>query len=98
MTISAYVLDKHTIKQTDFSNPIAIRKEMVQNTEESLWIHGDEPEDIFPLQTIFGLHPLSVEAVTHQNMMKGNKNNSKPLTTKMNMTNTTPTPTPTSDS
>jgi magnesium transporter len=67
LTISAYVLDKHTIKQTDFSNPIAIRKEMVQNPEESLWIHGDEPEDVFPLQTIFGLHPLSVEAVTHQN-------------------------------
>ena len=67
MTISAYVLDKHTIKQTDFSNPIAIREEMVQHPEESLWIHGDEPEDVFPLQTIFGLHPLSVEAVTHQN-------------------------------
>jgi Mg2+ and Co2+ transporter CorA len=67
LTISAYVLDKHTIKQTDFSNPIAIREEMVQLPEESLWIHGDEPEDIFPLQTIFGLHPLSVEAVTHQN-------------------------------
>ena len=67
MTISAYVLDKHTIKQTDFSNPIAIREEMVQNPGESLWIHGDEPEDVFPLQTIFGLHPLSVEAVTHQN-------------------------------
>ena len=67
MTISAYVLDKHTIKQTDFSNPIAIREEMVQHPEESLWIHGDEPEDIFPLQGIFGLHPLSVEAVTHQN-------------------------------
>jgi magnesium transporter len=55
------------VKQTDFSNPIAVRKEMVQNPEESLWIHGDEPEDIFPLQGIFGLHPLSVEAVTHQN-------------------------------
>jgi magnesium transporter len=67
LTISAYVLDKHTIKQTDFSNPIAIREEMVQHPEESLWIHGDEPEDVFPLQTIFGLHPLSVEAVTHQN-------------------------------
>jgi magnesium transporter len=67
LTISAYVLDKHSIKQTDFSNPIAIREEMVQNPEESLWIHGDEPEDVFPLQTIFGLHPLSVEAVTHQN-------------------------------
>src|SRR5215207_9240533 len=67
MTISAYLIDKNVVKQTDFSNPIAVRKEMVQNPEESLWIHGDEPEDIFPLQGIFGLHPLSVEAVTHQN-------------------------------
>src|SRR5215203_5560690 len=67
LTVSAYLIDKNTIKETDFSNPIAVRKEMVQNPEESLWIHGDEPEDIFPLQGIFGLHPLSVEAVTHQN-------------------------------
>lgn len=67
MTTSAYIIDKHTIRQTDFSDPVAIRREMVQNPEESLWIHGDEPEDIFQLQGIFGLHPLSVEAVTHQN-------------------------------
>lgn len=67
MTISAYIIDKHTIRQTDFSDPVAIRREMVQNPEESLWIHGDEPEDIFQLQGIFGLQPLSVEAVTHQN-------------------------------
>jgi magnesium transporter len=67
MTISAYLIDKNVVKQTDFSNPLAIKKEMVQNPEESLWIHGDEPEDIFPLQGVFGLHPLSVEAVTHQN-------------------------------
>ena len=40
---------------------------MVQNPEESLWIHADEPEDIFQLQGVFGLHPLSVEAVTHEN-------------------------------
>lgn len=40
---------------------------MVENPEESLWIHGDEPEDVFQLQGIFGLHPLSVEAVIHQN-------------------------------
>ncbi|HZC49105.1 MAG TPA: magnesium transporter CorA family protein [Nitrososphaeraceae archaeon] len=40
---------------------------MVENPEESLWIHGDEPEDIFQLQGIFGLHPLSVDAVIHQN-------------------------------
>ena len=37
---------------------------MVQNPEESLWIHANEPEDIFQLQGVFGLHPLSVEAVT----------------------------------
>src|SRR5215218_9649615 len=67
MTISAYLIDKNVVKQTDFSNPIAVRKEMVQNPEESLWIHGDEPEDIFLLQGVFGLHPLSVEAITHQN-------------------------------
>jgi magnesium transporter len=67
MTVSAYLIDKGAIKQIDFANPIAIRNEMIQNPDESLWIHGDEPEDIFPLQSIFGLHPLSVEAVTHQN-------------------------------
>jgi magnesium transporter len=67
LTISAYLVDKNAVNQIDFSNPVAIRKEMVQKPEESLWIYGDEPEDIFPLQGIFGLHPLSVEAVTHQN-------------------------------
>src|SRR5215216_1437108 len=67
LTISAYLIDKNAIKEVDFSNPIAVRKDMVQNPQESLWIHGDEPEDIFPLQGTFGLHPLSVEAVTHQN-------------------------------
>jgi magnesium transporter len=40
---------------------------MVENPEESLWIHGDEPEDVFQLQGIFGLHPLSVDAVIYQN-------------------------------
>ena len=35
--------------------------------EEYLWIHANEIEDIFPLQDIFGLHPLTVEAVLHQN-------------------------------
>ena len=67
LTISAYLIYKNAIKEVDFSNPIAVRKDMVQNPQESLWIHGDEPEDIFPLQGTFGLHPLSVEAVTHQN-------------------------------
>jgi Mg2+ and Co2+ transporter CorA len=67
LTITASIIDKNTIKPTDFSNPVNIRKEMVQNPEESLWIHADEPEDIFQLQGVFGLHPLSVEAVTHEN-------------------------------
>lgn len=40
---------------------------MVENPEESLWIHVNEPEDVFQLQGIFGLHPLSVDAVIHQN-------------------------------
>ena len=66
MTITASIIDKNTIKLTDFS-PVNIRKEMVQNPEESLWIHANEPEDIFQLQGAFGLHPLSVEAVTHEN-------------------------------
>lgn len=67
MTISAYIINKHTIRQTNISNPTALRTEMVENPEESLWIHGDEPEDVFQLQGIFGLHPLSVDAVIHQN-------------------------------
>jgi magnesium transporter len=67
LTISAYIINKKTIRQTNISDPTALRREMVENPEESLWIHGDEPEDVFQLQGIFGLHPLSVEAVIHQN-------------------------------
>jgi Mg2+ and Co2+ transporter CorA len=67
LTVTASIIDKNTIKPTDFSNPVNIRKEMVQNPEESLWIHANEPEDIFQLQGVFGLHPLSVEAVIHEN-------------------------------
>ena len=40
---------------------------MKNKVEEYLWIHANEIEDIFPLQDIFGLHPLTVEAVLHQN-------------------------------
>ena len=65
--VTASIIDKNTIKPTDFSNPVNIRKEMVRNPEDSLWIHANEPEDIFQLQGVFGLHPLSVEAVTHGN-------------------------------
>jgi len=67
LTLTALIIDKNTIGPADFSDPVKIRKEMIQNPEESLWIHADEPEDIFQLQGVFGLHPLSVEAVTHEN-------------------------------
>jgi Mg2+ and Co2+ transporter CorA len=67
LTVTASIIDKNTIKPTDLPNPVNIRKEMVQNPEESLWIHADEPEDIFQLQGVFGLHPLSVEVVIHEN-------------------------------
>jgi magnesium transporter len=67
LTISAYIINKQTIRQANISNPLVLRKEMVENPEESLWIHCDEPEDVFQLQGIFGLHPLSIDAVIHQN-------------------------------
>lgn len=44
---------------------ISIRDEMKKMSEEYLWVHANEIEDIFPLQGIFGLHPLTVEAVLH---------------------------------
>ena len=40
---------------------------MKTNQQKYLWIHANEIEDIFPLQDIFGLHPLTVEAVLHEN-------------------------------
>jgi magnesium transporter len=40
---------------------------MKKMSEEYLWVHANEIEDIFPLQGIFGLHPLTVEAVLHHN-------------------------------
>jgi magnesium transporter len=40
---------------------------MKKMSEEYLWIYANEIEDIFPLQGIFGLHPLTVEAVLHHN-------------------------------
>ena len=40
---------------------------MKKMSEEYLWIHANEIEDIFPLQGIFGLHPLTVEAVLQHN-------------------------------
>src|SRR5687768_10758671 len=49
------------------SESSSIREEMKKNVEEYLWIHANEIEDIFLLQDMFGLHPLTVEAILHQN-------------------------------
>ena len=65
LTISAYIIGKHDIKQVNISEPLSVRKEMVENPEESLWIHADDPGDIFHLQDVFGLHPLAVDAIVH---------------------------------
>ena len=65
MTISAYVIGEHSIKQVNISDPLSVRKEMIEHPEESLWIHADDRGDIFRLQDVFGLHPLAVQAIVH---------------------------------
>jgi Mg2+ and Co2+ transporter CorA len=66
LTISAHIIGKFKIKQINISEPLSVRKEMVENPQESLWIHADDPGDIFHLQDIFGLHPLAVDAIVHR--------------------------------
>jgi Mg2+ and Co2+ transporter CorA len=65
LTISAYVIAKHSVKQVNISEPLSVRKEMLEHPEESLWIHADDRGDIFRLQDVFGLHPLAIEAIVH---------------------------------
>ena len=65
MTISAYVIGKHSVKQVNISEPLSVIKEMREHPEESLWIHADDRGDIFRLQDVFGLHPLAIEAIVH---------------------------------
>ena len=65
MTISAYVIGKHSLKEVNISEPLSVRKEMREHPEDSLWIHADDRGDIFRLQDVFGLHPLAVEAIVH---------------------------------
>lgn len=65
MTISAYVIGRHSVKQVNISEPLSVRKEMMEHPEESLWIHADDRGDIFRLQDVFGLHPLAVQAIVH---------------------------------
>jgi magnesium transporter len=68
LTISSYIIDNITIRPVNIiSESSSIREEMKKKVEEYLWIHANEIEDIFSLQDMFGLHPLTVEAVLHQN-------------------------------
>jgi Mg2+ and Co2+ transporter CorA len=68
LTISSYLIDNVKIRPVNIlSETVSIREEMKKMPEEYLWIHANEIEDIFPLQDIFVLHPLTVEAVLHQN-------------------------------
>ena len=39
------------------SEAVSIREDMKKMPEEYLWVHANEIEDIFPLQSIFRLHP-----------------------------------------
>jgi magnesium transporter len=68
MTISAHLIDKQKIKQIDdFLSGVASLKKEMADQSVSLWLHTDELADVFRLQDIFGLHPLAVDAVIHQN-------------------------------
>jgi Mg2+ and Co2+ transporter CorA len=65
LTISAYLIGKHSVKQVNILEPLSVRKEMLEHPEDSLWIHADDRGDVFRLQDIFGLHPLAIEAIVH---------------------------------
>jgi magnesium transporter len=68
LTITSYIIDNTTIRSVNIiSEAIFIRDEMRKNAHKYLWVHANEIEDIFPLQDMFGLHPLTVEAVLHEN-------------------------------
>lgn len=66
VTVSEFESICNEIEQTNISEPLSVRKEMVENPEESLWIHADDPGNIFHLQDVFGLHPLAVDAIVHR--------------------------------
>jgi magnesium transporter len=68
LTISSYIINARTIRPVNvIAEAVKIREEMKKNAEEYLWIHANDIEDIFSLQDMFGLHPLTVEAVLHEN-------------------------------
>lgn len=69
MTISANIIDEQKIKQIDdfLSDVESLKKEMAQQQTTSLWVHADDVADVFRLQDTFGLHPLAIDVVIHQN-------------------------------
>src|SRR5918911_2524752 len=68
MTISAHIIDKQKIKQIDdFLSVVASLKKEMSEQASSLWVHIDDLADVFRLQDIFGLQPLAIDAVIHQN-------------------------------
>lgn len=69
MTIFAHIIDKQKIKQIDdfLSVVVSLKREMAEQEAASLWVHIDDLADVFQLQDIFGLHPLAIDAVIHQN-------------------------------
>ena len=68
MTISAHIIDKQKIKQIDnFLSVVASLKKEMTEQAASLWVHIDDLADVFRLQDVFGLQPLAIDAVIHQN-------------------------------
>src|SRR5215212_3369959 len=69
MTISAHIIDNQKIKQIDdfLSNVASLKKELKEQQAASFWVHVDDLADVFRLQDIFGLNPLAIDAVIHQN-------------------------------
>ncbi len=67
MTVYGYLVDKRAIRHTDMNDPTAIKQEMLAKKDEILWVHADESADVFRLQDTFGLHPLAVDAILHEN-------------------------------
>ena len=64
----SYIIDNITIKIVYvISEAISIRDEMKKNAHKYLWVHASDLEDIFTLQDMFGVHPLTVEAILHEN-------------------------------
>jgi magnesium transporter len=45
---------------------LVLKKEMTEQAV-SLWVHIDDLADVFRLQDVFGLQPLAIDAVIHQN-------------------------------